>query len=152
MTKVELYKFIHVLAATVWVGGAATSQVVALRLKNADPAHRLGFAKDMRFVSQWIFLPAALIAYVFGSLQVEEHFPVYDYDQLWIGIGTIGLAVSFLLGATFLIPQIRKAIRLMESGQGPAAGAAIRRVTIGSRIVVLILFVVVWAMIAKPGL
>lgn len=151
MTKVELYKFIHVLAATIWVGGAATSQVVALRLKHADPGHRLGFARDMRFVAQWIFLPSALIAYVFGSLMVEE-FPAYDYDQAWIGIGTAGLAFSFILAATFLVPQIRKAVRLMETGQGPAAGKAIRRVTLGSRLVVLVLFVVVWAMVTKPGL
>jgi uncharacterized membrane protein len=151
MTKVELYTFIHVLAATVWVGGAATAQVVALRLKKADPAHRLGFARDMRFVSQWIFLPSALIAYVSGWLMVDE-VEAFDFDQAWIGIGTAGLALGFLTGAVFLVPQIRKAVRLLESGQGPAAGAVIRRVSIAARIVVLILFVVVGAMVAKPGL
>lgn len=152
MTKFELFKFIHVLAAIVWVGGAITSGIFGARLKNADPGHRLGYAKDMRFVAQFVFLPSALIAYVFGSLMVEEAAPLYDYEQTWITIGTIGIAVAFLTAATFLIPQIRKAIRLMESGDGPAAGAVIGRVTIVSRVVMLILVTVVWAMVTKPGL
>jgi uncharacterized membrane protein len=151
MTTFETFKLIHVLAAMVWVGGAVTSQVFAARLKEADPAHRLGYARSMRFVSQWVFLPAAVVVYVFGSLAVEEFVP-YDYDQAWIGIGTIGILLSFLTAASFLVPQIRKAVRLMEAGQGPEAGAVIGRISIVSRIVVLILLVVVWAMVTKPGL
>ena len=107
MSKFELYKFVHVIAATVWVGGAITAQLIGLRLKNAEPAHRLGFARDMRFVSQWIFLPAALIAYGFGSLMIEES-PNFGYEQAWV--------------------------------------------TIVARLAVVVLIVVVWAMVAKPGL
>jgi uncharacterized membrane protein len=151
MTKVELYTFVHVLSAIVWVGGAATSQLIALRLKRAEPAHRLGFARDMRFVSTWIFLPSALVAFFFGSLLVEE-VPAFGYDQAWLAIGNGGLGLAFLIAAGFLVPQIRKAVRLMESGDGAAAGAVMRRVGIVARIVVLVLFVVVWAMVAKPGL
>ncbi|MBI5158203.1 MAG: DUF2269 family protein [Acidimicrobiia bacterium] len=151
MSKVELYTLIHVLAAIIWVGGAATSQVVALRLKKADPGHRLGFAKDMRFVAQWLFIPSAVVAFVFGSLLVEET-PAFGYDQTWLVIGNTGLLVALLIAAGYLVPHIRKAIRLMESGQGEAAGATMRRVTVGARLVVLILIVIVWAMVAKPGL
>lgn len=151
MTKVELFKFIHVLAAMVWVGGGTTAAVVAFRMKNAEPAHRLGFARDMRFISTWIFLPAALIAYVFGSLMVEE-VAAFDYEQTWIGIGTIGIALTFLTVAIYLVPRIRKAVKLMEAGQGPEAGVLMRKIAIVSRFNLLILFVVVWAMVTKPGL
>lgn len=151
MSKAELYTFIHVLAATVWAGGAATSQVVALRLKKAEPGHRLGFSRDMRFVAQWIFIPSAVIALLTGALLVEET-PAFGYDQAWLIIGNAGLAVALLIAAAYLLPNIRKAIRLMESGQGEAAGAVSRRVAIGARIVVLILVVTVWAMVTKPGL
>ncbi|OFW64100.1 MAG: hypothetical protein A2135_01145 [Actinobacteria bacterium RBG_16_67_15] len=151
MSKFELYKFVHVIAATVWVGGAITAQLIGLRLKNAEPAHRLGFARDMRFVSQWIFLPAALIAYGFGSLMIEES-PNFGYEQAWVTIGTAGLAIAFLTAAAFLVPQSRKAVRLMEAGRGPEAGAVMGRVTIVARLAVVVLIVVVWAMVAKPGL
>ncbi len=151
MTKVEIFKLVHVLAAMVWVGGAITAQVMALRLANAAPGHRLGFARDMRFLSQWIFLPAALTAYVFGELQLSE-IPAFDREQTWITIGTIGFLVSFLTAAAFMVPQIRKAVRLMEQGAGPAAGAVIKRVSVVARVIVLILIVVVWAMVTKPGL
>ena len=151
MTKFELFKFIHVVAAIVWLGGAIASQLVALRLKNAEPAHRLGYARTMRFVSTWIFLPAALIGYTMGELMIEEA-PAFNHEQAWITIGTIGLFVSFLTAATFMVPQIRKAVRLMEAGKGPEAGAVIRRVAIAARFVILIFLVVVWAMVTKPGL
>ncbi len=151
MTKVELFKFIHVLAAMVWVGGGATVAVVAFRMKTADPLHRLGFARDMRFISTWIFLPAALVAYVFGSLMVEE-VEAFDYEQTWIAIGTIGIFVTFLTLSIYLVPRIRKAVKLMEAGKGPEAGALMRKITIVSRFNLSILFVVVWAMVTKPGL
>lgn len=151
MSQVELYKFVHVVAAIVWVGGSITAQILALRLKAADPGHRLGFARDMRFVSQWIFLPAALIAFLFGSLMVEE-VDAFDYDQAWLIIGNAGLIIAFLTAAAFLVPQTRKVVRLMEAGRGPEAGTVIGRVSIVGRILVVVLIVVVWAMVAKPGL
>lgn len=151
MTELEFYKFVHVLAAIVWVGGATLAQLFAVRMAKADPAHRLGFARDMRFVSQWIFLPSALVAFVFGSLMVERS-AAFDYEQAWIAIGLLGLFTAFVAAAAFLVPQIRKAIALMEAGRGPAAGAVIRRVSIVGRLVVVVLFVVVWAMVTKPGI
>ena len=40
----------------------------------------------------------------------------------------------------------------MEAGQGPEAGVLMRKIAIVSRFNLLILFVVVWAMVTKPGL
>lgn len=151
MSKFEFYKFVHVVAATVWVGGSVAAQVIAWRLKSAEPAHRLGFARDMRFVSQWIFLPAALLAYLFGELMLSVS-SSFDHEQAWVTIGTAGFGITFLTAAAFLVPQTRKAIRLMESGQGPEAGRVMGRVATVARLLVVILIVVVWAMVAKPGL
>jgi putative copper export protein len=152
MDTFEVFKLIHVVFAMIWVGGSVLVGIFGFRLQNASPEHRLGFARDMRFVSTWVFLPSAVIVYLAGSLAVEEVRPLFDYEQTWIGIGTIGVLVAFLTGATFLAPQIRKAVKLMEAGQGPQAGAVIRRVTIVSRVIIVILLVVVWAMVTKPGL
>lgn len=151
MTELELYKFLHVLFAMVWVGGAALAAIIGLRMKQAAPGHRAGFARDMRFLGQWVFLPSALLTYLFGSLQVEEN-PGFGYEQTWIVIATACLGLVVLAAVTFTIPQVRKAVRLMEAGDGPGAGAAVRRVTMASRGMLVILLVAVWAMIFKPGL
>ena len=152
MEAFEVFKFIHMVFVMVWFGGGVLIGVLGARLKNAGPEHRLGFARDMRFVSSWIFLPSAVIVYLAGSLAVEEVRPLFDYDQTWIAIGTFGLLAAFVTGAAFLVPQVRKAVRLMEAGDGPGAGAVVGRITIVSRLVLLLLLVVIWAMVTKPGL
>jgi uncharacterized membrane protein len=151
MEAFEVWKFIHILAAMTWVGGAVMAQVFAYRLKTAAPEHRLRFAKDMGFVTTWVFLPASIVIYLAGSLAVEEVRPAFDYDQAWIGIGTIGVILGFLFIVTFAIPQTRKAIRMIEAGEGPAAAPMIRRVSLSARVILVILLVVVWAMVVKPG-
>ena len=40
----------------------------------------------------------------------------------------------------------------MEVGRGPEAGVLMRNMAIVRRFILLLLFVVVWAMVTKPGL
>jgi uncharacterized membrane protein len=151
METFEVWKLVHVLAAMTWVGGAILAQVFALRLGNAAPEHRVRFAKDMAFVTTWVFLPASVVVFLAGSLALEEA-PGIDYDQTWIVIGLLGVLAGFIFIVTFAIPQTRKAIRLIEAGEGPAAGPVIGRVAMAGRVILVILLVVVWAMVVKPGL
>lgn len=151
MTTVEFYKFLHVLFAAIWLGGAVLTAILGLRMKTASPDHRAGFISDMRFVGTWVFLPATVLTYLFGSLQVEE-ISGYDYDQTWILIATVCVLVVFLGAVGFTIPQVRRAIRRMDAGDGPGAAAIVRRVTLASRAMLVVLLVALWAMIFKPGL
>ena len=153
METFEVWKLIHILAAMTWVGGAILAQVFAVRLKNAAPEHRVRFANDMAFVTTWVFLPASLVVLLAGFSAIEsQDFKIFDYDQTWILLGLAGVFVGILFIALFAIPQTRKAIRLIESGQGPAAGPVIGRVALAGRVILVILLVVVWAMVVKPGL
>ena len=117
METFEVYKFIHILAAMAWVGGALFAQVMALRMANADPVHRLHFAKDLHFVAKWVFVPSAIVIFLAGLLAIEEARPGFDYDQTWIAIGVVGVLVSLLIAVAFLIPQLRKGINLIESSR-----------------------------------
>jgi len=152
METFEVWKYIHILAAMTWVGGAIMAQVFAYRMKTAPPEHRLRFAKDMGFVTTWVFLPASVVIYLAGTLAVEEVRPIFDYDQLWIAIGMIGVILGFLFILTFAIPQTRKAIRMIEAGDGAAAAPVFGRVALSARVILVILLVVVFAMVVKPGL
>jgi len=151
VTLFEWLKWIHVLAAIVWLGGALITQLYVLRLKNAEPAHRIGFARDLLFAGQRIYVPAASVALVFGVWMVLDR-PAWAFEQTWIIIGIVGLLVAAGIATGYIIPQTRKAIGHMEAGQGPQAGAIVKKVGVAARIGTLVLLVVLWDMVFKPGL
>ena len=146
----EIYLFLHVLSAIVWVGGSVLIQVFGARAgRSGDQARILTFAKDMEVAGR-IFTVAGFSAALWGILMVVD-IEVYDWDQAWITIGLTGVVVSAVLGAAFFAPQTRKLIAQLEGGDGGAA-ATMRRIVVVSQAELLLLLVVVWAMTAKPGL
>ena len=147
---VDTYRFIHVLAAIIWVGGSIMAQFFAARLSTAEPSHRLGFARDLRFASTRVLVPAGVVVFLAGSLMVEEDVG-FEYSDPFIAIGLTAVVVSLAVALGYLIPRTSRAIRLMTSGQGPEAGAVIRRVAWTARFVILVMLVAVWAMVVKPG-
>lgn len=151
MTLFETLKLIHVLAAIVWLGGGIITQFFAVRMKAAEPQHRLGFARDLVFVGQRVYAPAALVALGTGLWMVLDR-DAYQFTQAWIVIGLGGLVVTILLAVGLVIPRTKQAIGLIEAGNGPAAGPIIAQVTRGGRVAVLILALATWAMTFKPGL
>ena len=151
MTLFDTLKLVHVLAAIVWLGGALITQAYVLRLKSAEPGHRLGFARDLVFVGQRVYAPAAAVSLVFGVWMVLDA-EAFEFSQAWILIGLIGLFAAIGIATGFIIPQTKKAIGMMESGNGPAAGAIIRTVGMASRLATVVLLVTLWAMVFKPGL
>ena len=151
MTLFDTLRLIHVLAAIVWLGGALITQLYVVRLKSAEPAHRLGFARDLAFVGERVYAPAAIVALVAGVWMVVDR-DAFEFSQAWLLIGLVGLVVTVAMAVGFMIPQTKKAIGLIESGNGPAAGGVIKKVGAASRLATLILLVVVWAMVFKPGL
>ncbi|HSM01509.1 MAG TPA: DUF2269 family protein [Acidimicrobiia bacterium] len=145
----ETYKFIHVLAAIVWVGGSIMAQFFAARLSSAEPPHRLGFARDLRFASTRVLVPSGIIVFFAGSLMIEEGVG-FEYADTFVAIGLLAVFVSLGIAIGFLIPATKRAINLMTSGQGPAAGVLIKKVTWTARFVILVMLVAVWAMVVKP--
>jgi len=144
----ETYKFVHVLAAIVWVGGSIMAQFYAARLARAEPPHRLGFARDLRFASTRVLIPAGVVVLLAGSLMIGEG--VGNWDDTFVVIGLTAVAVSLTTALGFLVPATSRAIHLMTSGQGPAAGAVIRKVSWTARVLIGVMVVAEWAMVVKP--
>jgi len=106
LTHYNELKFVHVLAAVIWVGGAATAQVYALlAVRTNDPVKVAAFAGDTEFVGTRIFLPASLILLVSGILTVRESSGAWDYNQGWVQFGLVIIALSIVTGAGFLAPE-----------------------------------------------
>jgi uncharacterized membrane protein len=150
MTLGETYKLIHVLAAIVWVGGGTLALVFTWRALGAEREHRLGYARDMEALANRVFAPASVIALVFGILMVLD-IDAFEFSQTWILIGIIALAASVVVGIGFFGPQTKRLVSEIESSDPKAEG----RLALIAKMSVLdvgLLYVVVWAMVAKPGL
>jgi uncharacterized membrane protein len=155
LTHYNEFKFVHVLAAVVWVGGAATVQVYALlAVSTNDPAKVAAFAADTEFVGTRIFLPAALILLVSGLLTVHESSGAWGYGQGWVRFGLVVIALSIVTGAGFLGPESGRIARATRAGgvESPEVQARIRRIFLVSRVELVLLMAVVFDMVVKPGM
>ena len=150
MNLSETYKLIHVVAAIVWVGGGTLATIFTWRALGAEREHRLGYARDIEVLSNRVFAPASIVALIFGILMVLD-IDAFEFSQAWILIGIVGLAASVVLGMGFFGPQTKRLVEEIGSNDPKAEG----RLAIIAKMSVLdmtILYVVVWAMVVKPGL
>ncbi|HEX5631533.1 MAG TPA: DUF2269 family protein [Acidimicrobiia bacterium] len=148
MTLYETLKLLHVLAAIVWVGGGVFQTVSTWRAMDADPVHRLGLARDMRFAGDRVFGPASLLALVFGIWMVVES-PAIGWGDTWIVIGLAGIVISGAIGGAFFAPKSKALVARLEAGED--ASALMRTIGKVSLVDMTILLIVVWAMVTRPG-
>jgi uncharacterized membrane protein len=153
MTYYESLVLVHVLAAIVWVGGGVAVQFFALRaLRAREPGRIAAFSGDVEWLGTRVFLPASVVVLVAGILAVAE--AGWGWGSTWISIGFAGIAVSIVVGSGFLGPESGRIARLVaaEGPESAAVRARVRRILLVSRLELLVLLVVVWAMVTKPGL
>ncbi len=143
---------VHILAAIVWVGGAFTVQMMAIRVaRDPDPARLAGFSRDVEMIGMRVFLPSSLVLLVFGFWLVHEG--NWSLSEGWLTFGLIVIAISIVTGAAFLGPESGRIAKVIDA-DGPASPEARRRIDrifLVSRIELVLLLLVVVAMAAKPG-
>lgn len=142
-------KFVHVLAAVAWVGGSILIQVYGIRQARAPREERVRFARDA-MVAGNVFAVAGIVVLAVGVWLVLR-IDAWDFDQAWISLGFAGVLVGAVLGMAFYGPQAKALISELEAGS-PAAAARGRRIAAVSAAETVLLVVVVWAMVFKPGL
>ena len=73
MTSYELWLFLHITAAIVWIGGAITAQVFGVLAKRSgDPSQSAALGRSLGFVGMYVFLPSAIVVVLTGGLLVED--------------------------------------------------------------------------------
>lgn len=152
MTMYEFWLFVHVLMAIVWVGGSIHLQIIGSRLQAADDPVQLGnFNRQVEWIGTRVLTPASILIVIAGVFMVLDR---WDFEQLWIIIGIAGFAYSFVNGAFFLGPLSGKTGKLIDERgvEDTQVQANIGRLFFLSRIELVILIVVVWAMTMKPTL
>ncbi len=151
MTWYELWLFLHLSAMALWIGGAVAVQVFsALAKTSGDPARSAALGKDTSVVVRWVFMPASLVVLVSGVLLVNEG--NWDWSEWFVVLGLIGWAAVSFTGFGYLSRALsRVGMRMATEGPSPALGAEMSRLIFLARILILVLLVIVFVMVVKPG-
>jgi uncharacterized membrane protein len=148
----EFLKFIHIMMAIVWVGGAIAVQVLAFRILKTKDSQRLAtFSSDIGALGEKMFAPASVVLVIVGILMVIDGYP--GFSDTWIIIGIVGFLATLITGLFYLTPTSKKLGAMLEErgAEDPAAQATIRRLLAISRIDLVVLILVVFNMVTKPG-
>lgn len=151
MSYYEILLFLHIAAATIWLGSAFLFFVLFQRAKRSqDPllAERLGAHTE--WLAQRLFIPASLTVLVLGILLTIEG--PWKFDQLWIVLGLAGFVATFVLGVGVIEPTTKKMHAAIEA-HGPAHREVAmhnRRLEALGLLDLTLLFAIVWTMVLKP--
>lgn len=151
MTWYDLWLFLHVTGAIVWIGGAAAIQVFGILTKRAaDPAKAAFFAQNVSYTVMRVFLPAALLVMVAGIGLTENG--GWDWGEPFIVGGLVLWAVVSLVAFGFLGRALGRAgAQLASQGPSPALALRLRNLVWLSRALLAVLIVIVFLMTVKPG-
>ena len=65
----QLFLYLHVICAVIWVGGAAYAQLLAFRVaRSPDPMDLPKLAHHIETIGTWVFLPAAVLLFLAATL------------------------------------------------------------------------------------
>lgn len=151
ITTYQAYLAVHILAATIWVGGALAIQVFGMRARRATSPQRMAdFSEDAEWLGTRVFIPASLVLVVFGFLLIHE--VGYDY-RFWVVFPIVVWAASFLTGVAFLGPESGRLAKAIEANgvASPEVAGRIARIFTIARVELLFLILVVLDMALKPG-
>jgi uncharacterized membrane protein len=145
-------RFLHILAATVWLGGLVIINLLAtLVLRARDPELVRHFAGSLRIVGPIALGPSMLAVLGFGMWMVVQS-ATWDFGQDWI-VAALGLfAAAFVIGVAFQARAAIGAQKAAEAGDPDQALRQLRRWAWGMRAIAVILVIALWDMVAKPGL
>ena len=114
MTRYDLLLFLHISFAIMWVGAGMLFHILGFR---ADRARNEGAMRqlfdDLVALANVFFIPSSLLVLVFGILLVADS-DFYAFDQLWIVLGFVGFAITFLTGLLWIKPQSERVKKMIE--------------------------------------
>jgi uncharacterized membrane protein len=146
-------KSLHVLFAITWVGSGIFIQFYATTaIHDGDPVEVGTFAKRIAQLGMRMITPASLVVLLLGILMVAQS-PVWNFSDTWIELGLLGYLITALTGIFFIGPESGRISKLVDE-QGPAAPEPQRRskrIFLVSRIDLLVIVLVVFDMVIKPG-
>lgn len=149
----DTLKFVHILAAIVWVGAGLYFQFQATRLNRiGDPERIAAFTRDIEHAGKRLLLPASILVLVVGIVMVL-YAPFLEFEDTWIALGLIGSIATAITGSLVVGPTAGKLGVLIgsEGVASPQVAMLTKRIFTVSRIDQVVLLAVIAAMVFKPG-
>ena len=146
-----LFRSVHVVTVTVWVGGAVALLILALRTERAhEPQAVANLMRHIMRTGERVFTPAALLALGSGIALVQKQGG--GYGSFWIDFGLAVWALSFAFGAAYIGPTSKKLVTLIpERGlEDPTTAAKLTTLLRVARVDAAMLVLVVVDMAAQP--
>jgi uncharacterized membrane protein len=161
----DLLLFLHILAVVVGFGGVMLNGVYAARAKRAGGREGVAVMETNTFVSDKVAEPFIYAVFVLGILLVLVGDEVWEWDQAWINISMLLYIVGIALSHAVMRPAVRRlntlTAQLASAGPNPGAGgpppevaeveALGKRVGLVGMILNLIVVVIIFLMVFKPG-
>ena len=153
MTLYEFLLFVHIAATVVWVGAGLCSLVLAIGYdRDGDEPAIRRFLADQERLATRLFIPASLTVVIFGIALVIES-DAWTFDYLWIVLGLVGFAATFVTGLFMIKPASERIAAAMEREGGrltPPLRTDIRKLIVMARLDYVVLFLVIGDMVVKP--
>jgi hypothetical protein len=147
----ELIKYVHVICAIIWVGGAFFAQLLAVRAsRSTDPTDLPKIGASIAYLGQRVFLPASILLFVAGIILVTQR---WAFSNVWVSISMVLWLASALVGSLYLGPTSAK-VGAMFAAEGPtsvAARAGLGRLFLVARLELVSFAIIVFMMVVKPG-
>jgi uncharacterized membrane protein len=145
----NLFKFLHVLAVIVWVGGVFTVNVLQVLVgRGSDRAAQASLLRLSDLYGRAVIAPAAALTLLTGVVRVEQI--GVGYGTFWFAWGIAAIVLSIALGAT-MIRATNAALRRLAADD-PQWPTLLRRAAILYAVNLLLLLSALWAMEFKPTL
>jgi uncharacterized membrane protein len=147
----QLFVYVHIICAVIWVGGALYAQLLAFRVaRSPDPSELPHLARHIEFIGARVFSPAALLLFVSGAAMTLQ---AWSFGQTWIAVSVVLWVLSAVVGAAYLGPRVKRAAELFEA-EGPTSKTGrelIDRLFVVSRLELIGFAVIIALMTFKPG-
>jgi len=143
--------FVHIVVGIVWVGGVMWQEA------HISGARRHGEEAYVRSIlssqaTNGRVFPATTILVIGTAVWMVLGRAELSFGTLWIDLSTGLFVLSFLTGILYFARgEKRLNLQLASEGYSPALGAEVRRVHMVGRVEVIVLLILVWLMVFKPG-
>ena len=144
--------FVHISAAIAWIGSGLLIQILLTMADRRRDEATFGALMDYTAgLGLKLFMPSSLIVLVCGIALVADG--PWSFDQLWVVLGLVGFAATFLTGLLVMKPQGDRLAEITAANGGvltPEAMYTARKLLALGRIDYVVLVAVVFDMAVKP--
>lgn len=141
-----LFKFLHVVAAVIWIGGAFIMLVFGINaVRQRNETQLVAVAAQMGWAAERVYVPASMITVLLGLVVATLG---GLWGNLWVILGLVGMVITMALGILALSPRSKKIAA--SATPTPGTVAAAKDLVTLVKFDCALLFVVVADMVLKP--